>query len=349
MSQSQVRIGIVGAGANTRARHIPGFRAIDGVEIVSVANRSLESARQVASDFQIPQVIERWQDLVASPEIDAVMIGTWPNMHCEVTCAALAAGKHVLCEARMARDLAEARQMLTASQAHPQLVAQIVPSPFGLDVGARVRRLLDDNFIGDLREFVVLAADDQFWDYSKPLHWRQDSQLSGKNILAMGIMHETLTRIIPDPTRVFAQGAIFEAQRPDPSINDYRNCDIPDSVQIVTQTATGAQGVYHLSGTVLYGPGKQIHLYGTRGTVKIVFGAREQVFTGHHSQSELREIDIPAAERGGWRVEAEFIGAIRGQEPVKYTTFADGVRYMEFTEAVGESLRRQVPIALPLA
>lgn len=349
MSQPRVRVGIVGAGANTRVRHIPGFRAIEGVELVSVANRSVASAERVAREFEIPKVVERWQDLVASPDVDAVMIGTWPNMHCEVTLAALAAGKHVLCEARMACNLAEAQQMLAAAQAHPQLIAQIVPSPFGLDVGARVRRLLDDNFIGDLREFVVLAADDQFWDYSRPIHWRQDRNLSGKNILTLGIMHETLTRIIPGPSRVFAQGAIFEAERPDPAANGYRVCQVPDSLQVLTQTAGGARGVYHLSGTVLFGPGKQIHLYGTRGTVKITFGTREQVFVGHHSQGELREIEIPAAERGHWRVEAEFIGAIRGQEPVKYTTFEDAVQYMEFTEAVYESLERQVPVSLPLA
>ena len=92
MSKPRVRVGIVGAGTNTRFRHIPGFRAIEGVEIVSVANRTAASAERVAKEFGIPQVIERWQDLVASPDIDAVMIGTWPNLHCEVTCAALAAG-----------------------------------------------------------------------------------------------------------------------------------------------------------------------------------------------------------------------------------------------------------------
>ena len=98
MSKPQVRVGIVGAGTNTRVRHIPGLRAVTGVEIVSVSNRTTASSERVAKEFSIPQVVERWQDLVASPDIDAVMIGTWPNMHCEVTCAALAAGKHVLCE-----------------------------------------------------------------------------------------------------------------------------------------------------------------------------------------------------------------------------------------------------------
>ena len=52
---------------------------------------------------------------------------------------------------------------------------------------------------------------------------------------------------------------------------------------------------------------------------------------------ELREISIPAEHRIGWRVEEEFVNAIRGRERVAHTTFEDGVRYMEFTDAVARS------------
>ena len=51
----------------------------------------------------------------------------------------------------------------------------------------------------------------------------------------------------------------------------------------------------------------------------------------------LAEIPIPAAQRVGWRVEEEFVNAVRGREPVSHTTFEDGVRYMEFTDAVSAS------------
>lgn len=51
-----VRIGIVGAGANMRSRHLPGFRAIAGVEVVCLANRTMESARRVATEFSIPRI-----------------------------------------------------------------------------------------------------------------------------------------------------------------------------------------------------------------------------------------------------------------------------------------------------
>jgi predicted dehydrogenase len=123
---------------------------------------------------------------------------------------------------------------------------------------------------------------------------------------------------------------------------------VPDSVQVLTQYENGARGIYHFSGMEIHGPGKQIHLYGSRGTIKVLFGQRDRLFFGRRPDAELREISIPAEKLGGWRVEAEFVGAIRGQEPVKYTTFADGVRYMEFVEAVARSAAADLPLSLPL-
>ena len=51
----------------------------------------------------------------------------------------------------------------------------------------------------------------------------------------------------------------------------------------------------------------------------------------------MEEIPIPAGQALGWRVEEEFVNAIRGREKVSHTTFEDGVRYMEFTDAVAKS------------
>ena len=44
----QIRVGLIGAGGNTKSRHIPGFNKIKGVQLLSVANRSTESSEQVA-------------------------------------------------------------------------------------------------------------------------------------------------------------------------------------------------------------------------------------------------------------------------------------------------------------
>ena len=60
-------------------------------------------------------------------------------------------------------------------------------------------------------------------------------------------------------------------------------------------------------------------------------------------------MQVPEDNAGFWRVEEEFIGTIRGTEKVKRTTFATGVRYMEFTEAVTISYQTGESVRLPLA
>jgi len=248
----------------------------------------------------------------------------------------------------MARNLGEARQMLDASRAHSELTAQIVPSPYGLAAGPAVAHLLQSHYLGTLREVVVIGADDQFWDYSKPLHWRQDEQISGRNVLSLGILHETLLRWVPPVKRLYAQGAVVEETRPLPEESRMARCTVPDNLQIVAQFENNVRGMYHMSGVAMFGPGKQIHLYGSRGTIRVLFGERERVMIGHSGEDAMHEAAIPEDMLGRWRVEEEFIGAIRGTEPVKLNDFATAVKYMEFVEAVAISRAEDRPVSLPL-
>lgn len=320
-----VRIGIVGLGNNTRNRHVPGFRAIDGVEIVSVCNRRRESTQRAAAEFGIPKTFDDWQSLVRDDDIDAVMIGTWPYLHGPITIAALEHGKHVLVEARMAASLDEAHQMLDAANAQPNRVTQIVPSPLGLRAGAHVRQMLTDGFLGALREFVVRGANSDFADPAAPLHWRQSRELSGINMLALGILHETLSRWIPNPVRVFASTHTFTPQ-----------ATRPDSVHVLTELSNGARGMYHLSGVTHHADPFLVELYGTKGTIKYDL-SNDRLYAGRSSDPGLTEVTIPEQQQGGWHVEADFIEAIRGGTRPKLTDFETGVSYMAFTEAVERS------------
>src|SRR5688500_11676286 len=133
-SANRIRVGIVGAGGIVGSTHIPGLRRMPGVEIVAVANRSLESSQRAAEEFDIPRAYADWEQLMAADGIDAVLIGTWPYMHKDITLAALDSGRHVLCQARMANNAAEAREMLAASQRHPDRVCMLVPSSSGYSI-----------------------------------------------------------------------------------------------------------------------------------------------------------------------------------------------------------------------
>ena len=116
----KLRIGMVGAGAIVRDRHLPGLKKHSDVEIVAVSNSTYESAEKFCQE-NAPHAtpMQNWADLLALPDIDIVWIGTPPYMHSAVTISALEAGKHVFCQARMSMDRAEAEEMLTASKRFP--------------------------------------------------------------------------------------------------------------------------------------------------------------------------------------------------------------------------------------
>jgi predicted dehydrogenase len=350
-----LRVGLIGAGANTRSRHIPGFRAIEGVDIVAVCNRRPESSQAVARECDVSKVYAHWEDLVADPDIDAITIGTWPYLHCPITLAALKRGKHVLTEARLSMNAAEAHRMLQASRQHPELVTQVVPSPFGLKGDAVMRELIAGGYLGQLREAHVFGMNAALADPAAPLSWRQDAKLSGYNMLTLGIVHETLLRWVPPPVRVLAQVHAFLPTRIDPESGVRRAVGTPDSVQVLSILEDGARATYHFSGVAGFGQQMSIHLFGSDGVLHYdllgdrIFGATRQSGQDTAKASELKEIPIPAEKAGGWRVEADFVDAIRHGTPVRFTDFATGVAYMEFTEAVAVSAEHGAPIELPLA
>src|SRR6185295_7573280 len=123
----------------------------------------------------------------------------------------------------------------------------------------------------------------------------------------------------------------------------------PDSVQVLTVLPGGARGMYHVSGITRFGPGSQIHLYGSQGTLKYELAPRDRLWGGERGENELHEIPVPPEEEYGWHVEEEFIAAIRGQRQVEFTSVAAGVRYMEFTQAVVESAASSRAVELPIA
>jgi predicted dehydrogenase len=347
VASSEIRIGFVGAGEICRTRHFPGFRAIEGVRVVAVCNRRRERARRVAREFDIPKVHESWEDLVGDPDVDAVVIGAWPYLHCPVTLAAFDAGKHVLTQARMAMNAREAQRMHDRALESPRLTAMVVPSPYGLAGDATVRSLLASGYLGKLREVHVHSLSDQLANAETPMNWRQVTRYSGFNMLSLGIVYESVLRWVAPANRVIAYASKFVPERFDVEQGKRVRVGTPDSVQVLTSQTDGSCGVYRLSAVVKNDTSMGVALYGDQGSLKYDL-LRDQIRGGRIKGTRLERIPIPEEQRGGWQVEADFIAAIRGERLVTRTDFLTGVRYMQFTEAVARSSRHQVPVTLPL-
>ena len=345
MANDVIRLGFIGAGRNTRDRHIPGFVNVEGVELAAVANRSRESGQRVADSFNIATVYDNWRELLDDPTIDAICIGTWPYMHANLTMAALEKGKHVLCEARMASNSDEAKAMLNASLNRPDLVAQIVPGPSTFKVDNLMQQLVADGYLGDLLAVEAQVLTSGFVDAGAPLHWRQNRTFSGYNILNMGIWYECMIRWTGPATQVMAMTKVTVPSRMDDDGN-FQAVTIPDHVDILMQFANGAQGHMRVSSVTGLSSGTEAWLYGSQGTIRL--DPQMEVWGGKRGDSQLSVIPNPPENQYGWRVEEEFISAIRGDEPITHTPFNVGVHYMEFTEAVTRSAQTGRAVALPL-
>ncbi len=110
-----LRIGVLGAARIVPAALISPAASLPGIEVTAIAARRPDRAQAFAAQHGIPVVHASYADLVHDPALDAVYIPLPNSLHCEWTLAALAAGKHVLCEKPIAANTQEAERMAQAA------------------------------------------------------------------------------------------------------------------------------------------------------------------------------------------------------------------------------------------
>jgi predicted dehydrogenase len=337
----KLRIGIVGAGNIVRTRHLPALKKHPDVEIVAVSNSTYESSEKFCRQHSLPALPMRdWAELVASPDIDIVWIGTTPYMHSAVTISALEAGKHVFCQARMSMDLAEAEEMVAASKRYPQLATMLCPPPFGLRGDLMVKKILAENYIGLPHHVRLQSFHGNYLDPDAPAHWRQKIEINGLNTLTLGIYVEVLQRWLGDITGVFARSKVI---RP---VRDAYDVVIPDLLTVLCSFENGAEGVLEFSGIDALAQGDRLEIYGNAGTLTYDF-ASDVLRAGRVGDRALHVVDPPPELEGEWRVEEDFLASVKSKGRVlPQPNFEDGLRYMRIVQAVADSRVRNEWVAI---
>ena len=334
-NNQKLRIGIIGAGSIVRARHLPALKKNPEVEIVAVSNSTYESSEKFCRE-NLPHAtpLRNWPELVALPDLDIIWIGTPPYMHSAVTISALEAGKHVFCQARMSMDLAEAEEMLAASKRYPELVTMLWPPPFGMRADLLVKKILAENHIGRPHHVRLQSFTGNYLDPDAPPHWRQRIEISGLNVLTLGIYVEVLQRWLGDITGVFARGKVIHLNR-----QGYKVI-IPDLLTVLCSFDNGAEGVLEFSGADAMAPGDRVEIYGSVGTLTYDFGS-DVVQVGKLGDRALHVVDLPPELEGEWRVEEDFLAAVKSKGRIRpRPNFEEGVRYMRVVQAVADSHAR---------
>jgi predicted dehydrogenase len=109
-----LRVGVIGLGFAGQAA-LRGFLELPGVEVVGLAGLETDRLAQLGHEHQIPHLYERWEELLARDDLDAVSVATPNHLHEPITVAALEGGRHVLCEKPLARNGVEAEKMVQAA------------------------------------------------------------------------------------------------------------------------------------------------------------------------------------------------------------------------------------------
>lgn len=281
---TKVRIGLIGYGSWAQRVHIPCIALSQSASLTAVCGPNLERARELAAQHGAALATTDPAELIASPQVDAILIAAPNDAHAQPAIAAARAGKAVMCEKPLAVTLADAEEMTAAAERAdvPNMTAftwRNVPAA-GL-----ARAMVAAGEIGRIFHVGSHYLQGRWLtpDPSRP--WRFDRRRAGSGILGdLGVHVFDLLGWITGQriARVCAGMASF-APKPDVPGQE----PVTDDSQLLLELASGARGTVRLS-RIAVAAGRPpfptmhlgIELYGERGAI---------VYDLHaHSSLEIR-------------------------------------------------------------
>ena len=202
-----LRLGILGAARIAPMALIRPARQVPEAVVAAVAARDPARARAFAAKHGIPRVAERYEALIADPELDAIYNPLPNSHHCEWTIRALAAGKHVLCEKPIAANAAEAERMAEAARASGRVLVEAFHWRYH-PLAARMREILASGEIGRVQHleawlcFPMLSPSD--------IRWRLD--LAGGALMDAGCYPVSMVRHLAKATDEESEPEVVSAR-----------------------------------------------------------------------------------------------------------------------------------------
>ncbi len=182
----KLRVGLIGYKFMGKA-HSNAWRQVNHffpelparVELAAICGRDPAAVRRARDTFGWERAETDWRKIIASPDIDIVDISTGNDTHCEIALAAFRAGKTVMCEKPLARNLAEARQMLAASR-RVATVNMVCHNYRRIPAVALAKQMVESGELGaSIRHFHARYAQDWLVNPDFPLTWRMQKNLAG--------------------------------------------------------------------------------------------------------------------------------------------------------------------------
>ena len=315
-----LRIGALGAARITPPALVKPARLVDGVELVAVAARDRGRAEKFAHKHGIGRVHDSYESLVADPEIDAIYNPLPNGLHGVWTKAALAAGKHVLCEKPFTANADEARDVAAAADASGLVVMEAFHYRYH-PVAQRMVDVLRGGEIGELRH--VESSMCIPLPLPKDIRYRLD--LAGGATMDTGCYAIHMNRLVAgaEPEVVSAQARLAR-----PGVDRWMQAQLryPDGVTGTMTTALWSSTPLKVS----------VRAVGSEGELRVFnptgpqMGYRMTVRRG----GTKRRIRVDGAKKATYTYQLEaFAAAVRDGAPV-LTPPADAIANMSVIDAV---------------
>ncbi|MBE6717809.1 MAG: Gfo/Idh/MocA family oxidoreductase [Ruminococcaceae bacterium] len=184
MEKKILNVGVISCSGMAEG-HMKGVIAHPQAKLVAVCDIDLEKAKTVAERRGVDRVYQDYRELLAQPDIDAVIIVTPDHLHREMAVAALEAGKHVLCEKPLALNREDIQAIADATKKTDKkfMVGQICRYTPGFKAA---KEIIDRGEIGELvfveteyahnYEKILEACEN--WE-SDPARWRSNPERNG--------------------------------------------------------------------------------------------------------------------------------------------------------------------------
>jgi predicted dehydrogenase len=326
---AKIRWGVLSTAKIGREKVIPATQRSETGTVTAIASRELARAKEVAQKLGIEKAYGSYDELLADPDVDAIYNPLPNHLHVPLSIAAIAAGKHVLCEKPIGLTVAEAEQLAGAAAAHPKLkVMEAFMYRFHPQWQA-ARQFVQEGRIGRLR-----TIHSHFSYYNDdPQNIRNQADIGGGALMDIGCYPISLSRFIYDaePQRVLGH-----IER-DPAMQIDR---------LVSATLEFFQGTATFSCATQLVPHQRVNIYGTSGRIEIEipFNApadrpcRIWLQIGTKPGTPSEEVTFAACDQYALQADA-FARAVLDDTPIP-TPLADAVANMRVIERVLASAKQ---------
>lgn len=355
-----IGVGIIGSGQIVLANHIPGFALCPDTKVVALCDSNPATLERAQRQTGIAAGYADWRDLIGRDDVDAVVIATPNYLHAPIALAAIAAGKHVMCEKPIAMNLPEALEMYHAAERAgvrhmTAFTYRFVPAMRYMD------HLVHSGAVG--RPYHFRAQRFQDWG-TRNLGWRQVKKLAGAGELGDMLSHriDYGHLLVGRVDRLVADLRRFVDER------DGQPSDVDDWVAILCEYEQEVTGVLE-STKLATGRGEGHYgqdvaeVNGSEGSIVYSTQKPLELRIGKRGDKDVQTVAVPRE----WRVvpgsprdpdagdplasfrydqDFEFIDAIRSNRPCR-PSFREGAQAQAVMDAALESAGQKRWVDVP--